>query len=86
MTNGCEKCRTSGDHIHGDDPIRDFCIGCGTGMPAAKMAGGIRFCEADKEDGTWWCEPCGSIEGSLEELEDKVLKAERTVEEAWKVA
>ena len=79
MTNGCKECRKDGDHVHGDDPARDFCVGCGTGLPGAKMAGGIRFCEANEGDGTWWCEPCDTIEGSLEELEDKVLEAERAV-------
>ena len=39
-------------------------------MPAAKLAGGIRFCRPEDDDSMWWCEPCDSIEGNIDELEE----------------
>ena len=40
---GCEECGQPGDKIHGSDPLRDYCVSCGMGLPAAKITGAIMF-------------------------------------------
>ena len=81
---GCDECRLAGDHLHGLDPLRDFCMGCGTGMPTAKMSGGIRFNRKGDEEGTWWCDPCDITACAIQKLESELEEATKAADEAWK--
>ena len=82
---GCDDCRQPGDKIHGSDPLRDYCVGCGTGLPAAKPTGGMMFDKPGDEKGTWWCEPCDEIECVIEDLE-AASEAVEVAQEAARIA
>ena len=60
LVNRCRNCSLPGEWEHGDNPIREYCTGCGTGLSAATMRGGIRHNVPN--DGTWWCELCDQLD------------------------
>ena len=84
LTYGCENCRMKGDgqSFDGGRSSENTSLGCGAGMPAAKLAGGVSFCSPNEDDSMWCCEPCNTIETNIDELEDRVHNVERGVAEA----
>ena len=81
LTCGCNRgwgCWEEGD-------AANKCVGCGTGLPMAKMAGGITYF-SEASDSSWCCEPCNMIETEIDDLEEKLKETNKKLEEACQTA